>query len=403
MPANEMERVTRLADYDLDYTEMQESFQDLTKLAAKVAGADISLINLIDTFTQWTVSHYGLPIQQMPREDSVCQYTIVSKESFEVKNLLEDERFRDKFYVKDDPLLRYYFGVPLQTDDGVNIGALCVLDKVGKEITPEKIELLKIIADEIINRFNAFKVIQGLKSKVKEASETQRKVAHDIRGPLGGIINLAQLISSQGDNNRMEEVLGFIKLIQKSGTSLLELADEILTADKKQTVPETGAERKMEDHELNLFLLKDKLEKLYTPQAMYKHIAFTVNTTGKLDTKPFNKNKLLQIAGNLISNAIKFTPQNGSVTVDLDLSILGKQQVVCIKVTDSGQGMDQQTIDNILNGNASSSSGTKGEQGYGFGLSLVKHLVYNLHGTMNISSKIGEGTVFEIVLPQSRS
>ena len=152
IPANEMDRIIKLSDFDLDYAEMQESFKDLTKLAAKVAGTEISLINLIDTFTQWTVSNYGLPLDQMPREDSVCQYTIVSKEFFEVENLADDDRFKDKFYVVEPPKLRYYFGVPLQTEDGYNIGALCVLDKIGKEITAEKIELLKIIADEIVNR-----------------------------------------------------------------------------------------------------------------------------------------------------------------------------------------------------------------------------------------------------------
>ena len=184
VPANEMDRIIALSEFDLDYSDLKENFKDLTKLAAKVAGTEVSLINLIDTFTQWSVSSYGLDIDQMPREDSVCQYTIVSKESFEVSNLSEDERFSDKFYVVEEPKLRYYFGVPLQTDDGINIGALCVMDKIGKEISPEKVELLKIIAGEIVNRFNAMRVIKTLQNRIKEENDTRRKVAHDIRGPL---------------------------------------------------------------------------------------------------------------------------------------------------------------------------------------------------------------------------
>jgi signal transduction histidine kinase len=395
MPANEMDRVIKLSGYDLDYAGMQESFKDLTKLAAKVAGTEVSLINLIDTLTQWTVSNYGLQLEQMAREDSVCQYTIVAKESLEVKDLSKDDRFKEKFYVTGESQLRYYFGVPLKTDDGYNLGALCVMDTIGKEITPEKIELLKIIADEIVNRLLAMKMIQGLKIKVKEANETRRKVAHDIRGPLGGIINLAQLISMQGDKNKMEEVLVFIKLIQKSGSSLLELADEILT--EKKPVP---AERDMQAHELNLIGFKEKLEKLYLPQAMHKHIDFSVHTSHKTERQPFHKNKLLQIAGNLISNAIKFTPENGKVTVDLELVPAGKNNELQIKVTDTGKGMDQQTIDHILNGTVASTKGTQGEQGYGFGLSLVKHLVNSLGGNMKIASEPGKGTGFEIKLVQ---
>ena len=167
MPENEMERIIKLADYDFDYSGMQEIFKDLTKLAAKVAGTEISLINLVDTLTQWTISNYGIDLDQMYRDESVCTYTIVAKDSFEVKNLSADERFSDKFYVKGEPELRYYFGIPLTTTDGYKLGALCVLDKVGKEITPEKIELLKIIADEVINRFATIKLVQDLRGKLK--------------------------------------------------------------------------------------------------------------------------------------------------------------------------------------------------------------------------------------------
>lgn len=401
IPENEIERVLKLAELDIDYSDMQENLKDLTKLAAKVAGTEISLINLIDTFTQWTISNYGLSLEQMPREDSVCQYTIISKESFEVNDLTADDRFKDKFYVTGEPLLRYYFGIPLETDDGFKIGALCVLDKVGKEITPEKVELLKIIADEIVNRFMAVKVIQGLQNKVKEAKENQRKVAHDIRGPLGGIINLAQLISAQGDSNKMDEVLGFIKLIQKSGSSLLDLADEILSAERK-SVSTVSNGILIGDHELNLIAFKEKLEKLYLPQAMHKKIQFEVKTDRQSDQKPFNKNKLLQIAGNLISNAIKFTPEQGTVTVDLGLNSVGKKNLIQISVSDSGTGMYEEKVRQILAGNAESSGGTQGEKGYGFGLSLVKHLVDSLQGSIQIQSLPGKGTRFDIILPQSK-
>ena len=167
--ANEINRVLRLSEFDIDYSETQESLKDLTRLAAKVAGTSISLVNLIDIFTQWSISNYGLALEQIPKEDSVCQYTIVAKENFEVKDLTKDDRFKDKFYVTDEPKVTYYFGVPLQTNDGFNIGALCVMDKIGKEVTPEKAELLKIIASEIVSRLTEFQAIKQLRNSVKEA------------------------------------------------------------------------------------------------------------------------------------------------------------------------------------------------------------------------------------------
>src|SRR5580698_3841860 len=105
IPANEMDRILSLSEFDIDFSAHQDNFKDLAKLAAKVAGTEISLVNLIDTFTQWTISNHGLNMDQMPREDSVCQYTILNGEYFEVENLAADTRFKDKFYVTDDPNL----------------------------------------------------------------------------------------------------------------------------------------------------------------------------------------------------------------------------------------------------------------------------------------------------------
>ena len=392
IPKNEFERIIDLSEFDLDYSGLEDNFKDLAKLAANVAGTKISLVNLIDSFTQWSITNHGLAIDQMPREESVCQYTIMDDQPFEIADLSADDRFKDKFYVTDDPNLRYYYGLPLTTSEGLNIGALCVLDKEIKSISPEKTELLKIIANEIVNRLKALKVINDLKRQLRYADETKKKVAHDIRGPLGGIIGLAQIISEQGQTNQIDEVLEFINLIQKSGKSILELADEILTADEKQAP---------KGDEFNLIMLKDKLEKLYQPQARNKNIKFNVFISPETATIPFSRNKLLQIIGNLVSNAMKFTPGGGQVRVSLTLKTEQETPVLLkISVSDSGVGVSDQVIDKILDGTASSTDGTGGEHGYGFGLALVKHLIGNLNGTMHITSKPGEGATFEVALPQ---
>jgi len=398
IPENEMDRVMTLSEFDLDYGAHADSFKDLTKLAAKVAGTEMSLVNLIDSYTQWTISTHNLDLEQMPREESVCQYLLMSDDNMEVADLSADERFKDRPYVTGGPHLRYYYGIPLNVDNH-NIGALCVVDAhSSKNLNPEKVELLKIIAGEIVNRLKYIKVIEDLRSNLSEAKQTQKKVAHDIRGPLSGIIGLAQLIREQGDENQMDEILEFMNLIHKSGRSILELADEILSTDKKdKKVPE------LKGGEFNQVVFKDKLQKLYVPQAMNKHITFTVNTSSASETIPFSKNKLLQITGNLISNAIKFTPNNGFVTVDLDLIEDKNENVLQVKVTDSGVGLDAGGIATILQGNAISTNGTGGENGYGFGLALVKHLVESLKGTFNIFSIPGKGATFEVKLPQATS
>ncbi|MFC5283683.1 GAF domain-containing sensor histidine kinase [Pedobacter alpinus] len=388
---NELDRLLNLSEFDLDYSNLEDSLKDLTKLAAKIAGTEISLINIVDSLTQWTISSHGIDLKQMEREDSVCQYTILDNVPFEINDLSLDDRFKEKFYVKDTLNLRYYFGIPLTTDKGHNIGALCVLDDFAKAINPEKIELLKIIADEIVNKLKAIKVIENLKNKIQENTETHKRVAHDIRGPIGGIISLAQVISMQGEENNLEEVLMFINLIQKSGNTLLELADEILSVEQFN---------KIKSDEFNLLMLKEKLETLYAPQVYNKCINFEININKEIAEVPFFKNKLLQIIGNLISNSIKFTPLNGTIKVDLNLAEEDNHKHLKIKVSDTGVGMNDAAIAEILDGTAVSTDGTSGEIGYGFGLALVKHLIASLKGTLNINSTLNEGTVFEISIPQ---
>ena len=390
IPANELDRAMGLSDFNIDYTSTENNFKDLARLAASVAGTEISLVNLIDSYTQWTISSHGLDIDQMPREESVCQYTIVEDDHFEVDDLSQDIRFKDKFYVSQDPKLKYYYGIPLKSN-GHNLGALCLMDRNIKTLAPEKTELLKIIAEEIVNRLNAYKVIESLRDKVTEVTATQNKVVHDIRGPLGGIIGLAQIISEQGKENNMDEVLEFINMIHKSGNSILELADEILTSENKATALKGG--------ELNLKTFREKLEKLYIPQARSKTIDLSISISPETDSIPFSKSKLLQITGNLISNAIKFTASSGYVRVKLALAQEENSNILKIIVEDSGTGLEQDKINSILSGDSGTTEGTDGEKGYGFGLALVKHLIDGLKGTLKISSN-QNGAKFEVELPQ---
>lgn len=390
---NEQERLLELADIDLDYSEAQESMKALVKLAAKVAGTSISLINLIDSYTQWTISSFGISFEQMCREDSVCQYTIAQNDPFEILDLSQDDRFKDKFYVSGEPELRYYYGIPLRTPHGNNIGALCVLDGSARAIAPEKVELLKIIANEIVDRLMLRKTIALLSSKVNSVEESYKRVAHDIRGPLGGIISLSELITQSGQSGNLNEVLALIDLIHKSSKGLLELADEILSQNEKMKDLEN-------QQSWTLRLFKEKLEKLFNPQALAKKVHFQVLLHNGQQGISVPKNKLLQIVGNLISNAIKFTPEQGDVTVDLNHFVKDERDFLEITVTDTGVGMDGLQILEILHGQGDSQEGTSGEKGYGFGLKLVQHLISRLSGTLTIESTIGEGSCLKVLLPQ---
>ncbi len=379
---------------NLDYTDLKDTFSDLAKLAAKVTGSPVSMVNLIDNYTVWTVSSYGFAVEQTPREESVCQYTILEKEEFVVNDMTLNSVFKDEGFVTGDPHFRFYHGVPLK-HLGHNLGALCVLDRKDKALSAEKVELLKIIAGEVTNRLKAMQHIEQLRGKMHEIKDVQNRMAHDIRGPVAGIMAIAEVISQQGNENTLDEVLEVIRMIYKSGKSVLELADEILTEDKKALI-----NAKSRTGMLNT--LKERFEQLYTPQALGKNVTLKVELEDTDSDVNLSQPKLMQIAGNLISNAIKFTPRESSVTVSMNvLQVTENERKLRIAVKDEGAGISEEQIAQLLADNTESTDGTDGEKGYGFGLALVKHLVKALNGTFEIKSRPGEGSMFEVALPFS--
>lgn len=394
-PSNELERVLDLSSYGLNYNELEEQFKDLTALAAKIAGAKFSLVNIIDAYTQWSVAATGLETGQVPREQSICQYTIMDEYPMEVKSILDDDRFVGQAFSTEDSPFKYYWGIPLKTTEGYNIGVLCVLDNHPKQIGEEKVEMLKLIAAEIVNRLGMIKKIHQLEDSVSQSKEAIRKVAHDIRGPLGGILGLSQLVHDKGKNGDLSEALEVVGYILSSSKALLDLTDEILL----ESITPSKAYKELSDGEYTLSIFKEKLKSLYGVQASQKGVILRVFLRGENSDRPFAKRQFLQIAGNLISNAIKFTPKGKEVHVTLSLEVDTPSKGLLMTVRDQGVGMSKDKIQEILAGQADSSKGTEGETGFGFGLPLVQKLVANQGGTLKIDSVENEFTEFNVRIP----
>ena len=390
---NELDRLAALSEYDLDYDTLQNSLKDLTLLAAKITGTEISLVNLLDAYNQWTVAQHGSSFENIDRNDSVCQYTIRESEELEIKDLSADLRFNNLSFVTGNGL-NYYYGVPLKTLEGYHLGALCVLDNQTKALSPTQKNMLQLIGKEIVNRLDTIKQIELLKNKNRQLYNAKKIAAHDIRNPIAGIIGLAQMICDHGPDNNMDEVLECVTLIKKSGNSVLELAADILNEDANLSeAAVAGASL------INLLELKEKILNLFTPRIRDKKIVFSINLSQATASIPFPKDKLQQIIGNLVSNAIKFTPAGGKVTLGLALTPTEQHHVLLITVSDTGVGMEKELVEPILNGSSQSTEGTGGEIGYGLGLWLVKELVSSYRGKLMLSSQKDIGTTFEVSIP----
>lgn len=383
----EYRRIKRLSEFDLDYGNLHEEFKGLVELAAHVAGTEISLINLIDQHSQWSVSRHNLDVFQMDVEYSICQHTIQSDHIMEIPHLGRDERFSDRPFVKADDGFRYYLGIPLKVKTGENIGALCVMDYQEKSVSEEKKKLLRLIANEIVEKLENKLNMDELQEALDKATVQRNQLAHDVRGPIGGILGLAT--STENVPLEEEEFMQYMQMIKASAAKLLELTDDILERQKVR----------QQENYFNLSGFKRHLDGLYELPALNKEIQLDIVINQKEDHQKFPRRKLLPIVGNLIANAIKFTPSQGTIGVDLDISGKDGKRALMITVSDNGKGIPKERLENIKKLAWFEDHGTDYEKGYGLGLQLVSEMVEDIHGTLHIDSEEGKGTSVRIVIP----
>lgn len=383
-PEMEYHRIKKLSEFDLDYSQLHNEFKNIVALSASIAGTEVSLINIIDNYTQWTVSAHATNLKQMPKENSVCVHTIRLGRAIEILRLDRDERFMAQPYVIGEKGYTYYFGVPLSLASGENIGALCVLDKNEKKISDASKKQLHILAAEIVDKLEAIRRRQEQDYLLEKVIKTKNQLAHDIRGPIIGITGLAE--SATEDDLSKDEMQSYFQMIHKSGDGLIELTNDILSkADSSKTPAK---------FEISLKELRERFLDLYSLPAHSKNIDFQVDILSSNVDRKIPKRKLLSIAGNLISNAIKFTHTGGNVSVTLNLS--DDLRSFEITVIDNGVGIPKSVLSNITNGNTNAEPGTIGEKGFGLGLKLVDEIVKDLNGRMHITSSENKGTSVQV-------
>lgn len=162
----EKRRVEALLSYNiLDSTE-EEDFDNLVKLAASICETEFVQINFIDSERQWTKAWYGIDIKEVPREYGFCNHAIENeKDSMIIPNAIKDDRFKEREYVVENPKIRFYAGVNIKSNDGYNIGTVCVLGTEAKEITEQQKNALEILAKEVEMRLELRKNQHNLKKK----------------------------------------------------------------------------------------------------------------------------------------------------------------------------------------------------------------------------------------------
>lgn len=215
-------------------------------------------------------------------------------------------------------------------------------------------------------------------------------LSHDLRSPLTTLKGFLSILIDDSDHLSKDEIRKHASSIRNSVTSSLDLIDNTLFWSLSQTGNITYTPTKF-----SLDEMLQKIGALYQLTADKKQIQFTVSIPEAVAVHG-DENMIYVTLRNLVSNALKFTPEGKAVKIEA----VKNHQFAQIKIRDEGVGMSPAYLEKLLTEDQPPlKKGTSNEKGTGLGLVLCKKFIYMNHGLMHITSTEGKGSEFIVSLP----
>ncbi|MBF4483409.1 ATP-binding protein [Flavobacterium sp. CSZ] len=403
IPHNELERLAALKRYNILDTLPEDAFDDATKLVSYICGVPIAHISFIDQNRQWFKSEIGIGVSEVPREITFCRYTILESEMVEIPDTHANERFKNDPNVTGGFKVRFYAGVPLTTPDGYNIGTICAIDHVAKELNKDQRNALTIIGKHVINQLELTTKNIELAAQKKIADRAVfakdsflANMSHEIRTPLNAIIGFTDLLAQ----TRLDAIQrDYIESVQIAEENLLLIVNDILDLSKIESGNLTI--------EAQPFNLKNTLKHVYDllKVKVQKDVEFNLFLDADMPENVIgDQGRLNQILMNLAGNALKFT-EDGEVTVSVKkVAETADNYSLRFSVKDTGIGIKEDKLKTIFERfTQAEESTTRKFGGTGLGLNIVKQLVELQNSIIHVKSKEGRGSEFFFVLTYKKS
>lgn len=256
-------------------------------------------------------------------------------------------------------------------------------------------KLFGVVSDITISR-RAEEELKKSASELKELNEAKDRfisiISHDLRTPFSSILGFTDFLLSKDPDLNDEKREQYVRYIQESAQSMLGLVNSLLDYTRLQT-----GKIKFEPERINAKGVIDKSIQILSGAALQKNITL-VSTLDKDFYIHADEGLMLQVVNNLISNAIKFTKNEGTIKVNALVDIDRRQ--VQFSVEDNGVGMRKEDIAKLFKVDAKfTTPGTAGEKGSGLGLSLVADIVRKHGGEIWVESQLGLGSRFFFTIP----
>jgi len=323
---------------------------------------------------------------------------LVTGEPVQIKDIRDEGSYQSRVREK---LLRLGFRsllvVPLTRDNHL-LGGLAVNRKSPGEFDADVIALLKTFATQsalAIQNARLFREIE-LKGRQLEVasqhkSEFLANMSHELRTPLNAIIGFSEVLSERLFGEMNEKQSEYVRDITESGRHLLSLINEILDLSKIE-----AGRMELDLAEFDLGTAIGNTLTLVRERAERRGIRLSCAIDDEVTTIHADERKVKQVLLNLLSNALKFTPEGGAIEITTRVADV----MVEVSVTDTGVGIAPEDLETVFDEFRQVGSASKKIEGTGLGLAISRKFVELHGGRIRVTSTPGTGSTFAFTLPR---
>lgn len=254
--------------------------------------------------------------------------------------------------------------------------------------------IVLLILYAYIAKIKSNKKLMETSAELAELNSTKDKffsiISHDLKNPLAAFINITEILKNNYNDLEPDDKQEFISSIYYSSKNLYALLENLLQWSRVQT-----GKIKFEPENFDLIMIVDNCISLVKLNSDKKEISIINQVQGGTMIYA-DRNMVYTVLRNFLTNAIKFTPRNGSITIYIESA----GDLTKISVKDTGVGIAPEKIDKIFRIDSNfTTPGTENEHGTGLGLILAKEFAALNKGRIEVESKLGEGSTFALLVP----
>jgi signal transduction histidine kinase len=387
--ADEDARLAVLDRYEILDSPPEEDFDDLVELAAELCDAPVCLVSLVDRERLFLKARYGTDQTEMRRADAdFCGRCIEGDDLLVVPDAHKHPLF-SSFPAVRTGQIRFYAGAPLRVEGGHAIGTLCVIDQVPRELEAKQRAVLGTLARQVVAQLELKRTLERQRRLDQLKNDFVGMVAHDLRSPITVIAGFAELLSGHGRALSEEERVKYLDLIAGNVQSLSRLVDDVL---KVAEVDSSEFQLEIQPFDLAKLIEKTVVE------VSASDVALRTDVPEDLPLALGDEGRCRQVLGNLVSNAVKFSPEHAPVTV----SVTSRERELEVAVRDEGPGIAASEVPRLFERfsrlqNAASAKA----KGTGLGLYICRQLVEAQGGRIWVDSTLGAGSTFRYTVPRA--